>query len=95
MNTTHISVADVLSYEQLPEDIKTIAEKYFAEKIVELEEKISKLEDAVEEAREEGYDAGYDAGKEIRDDEVEDLESHIETLELRISELEEELAEDD
>lgn len=103
MNTTHISVADILSYDQLPEDIKKIAEKYWAEQIVALEGQIEDLEDKVEEARSEGYssgredrdneeyDRGYDNGRDSRDEEVDELEARIETLESRISDLEEEL----
>lgn len=43
------SLRDVLDYEELPEEVRKIAEKYFSERISTMQEKLSEVKVLVEE----------------------------------------------
>lgn len=72
------SLRDVLDYEELPEEVRKIADKYVAAKVEEdleelkgkveeLEQKIEDLEMEKEQEYERGYDMGYDDGLEANE----------------------------
>ena len=96
-----LTVADEMAFENLPEETKEIARKYYEAKILEIEDK-------VEEAYEDGYEKGYTSGSAVCDcegeyetgyaagqAEAEDrYESEIQELKERIAELEDAAADD-
>lgn len=94
-----LTVADQMAFENLPEETKELARKYYEAKILELE---SQVEEAYEDGYEKGYasgnvecdcgdeyDNGYDNGYAAGQAEAEDkYESEIQELKERIAELE-------
>lgn len=76
------SLKDILDYEALPEEVKKLAEVYFADKIAEAEEQYGK-----------GWDEGYAEGSSESDGTVGDLEEDKEELQELINKLEERIAE--
>lgn len=92
---SYLTVADEMAFENLPEETKELARKYYEAKILELEYKV---EEAYEEAYEDGYASGsaycdcedeYETGYAAGQAEAEDkYESEIQELKERIAELE-------
>lgn len=96
-----LTVADEMAFENLPEETKELARKYYEAKILEIEDK-------VEEAYEDGYEKGYTSGSADCDcedeyetgyaagqaDAEDKYESEIQELKERITELED-AADDD
>jgi flagellar biosynthesis/type III secretory pathway protein FliH len=56
------SLADILFYEALPPETRTIIERVWAERVTETNEE--KIRDAYSEGHAEGYSEGYDDAKE-------------------------------
>lgn len=96
-----LTVADQMAFENLPEETKELARKYYEANILELE---SEVEEAYEDGYEKGwtsgnsecdcedeYDNGYAAGQAEAEDKY---ESEIQELKERITELED-AADDD
>ena len=90
-----LTVADEMAFENLPEETKEIARKYYGAQILEIEDKV---EEAYEDGYEKGwtsgnsecdcedeYDSGYAAGQAEAEDKY---ESEIQELKERIAELE-------
>ena len=91
-----LTVADEMAFENLPEETKEIARKYYEAKILEIEDKV---EEAYEDGYEKGYTSGcegeYETGYAAGQAEAEDrYESEIQELKERITELEDAAADD-
>ena len=90
-----------MAFENLPEETKEIARKYYGAQILEIEDKV---EEAYEDGYEKGYTSGsadcdcegeYETGYAAGQAEAEDrYESEIQELKERIAELEDAAADD-